>query len=62
MKLEFWGGTSFESNDAQDIMKIIARQRKHLDMKYVRVEALRRRTYSKLAKIEQYLTKAQSNS
>jgi hypothetical protein len=57
MKLEFWDGKSFESNDAQDLMKILARQRKSLDMGYIQEEALKRRTFAKLAKIEEYLSR-----
>lgn len=60
MKLEFWDGTSLESNDAQDLMKILARQGRRLDMRHIRAEALKRRTYAKLAKIEQYLSRTQS--
>jgi len=60
MKLDFWDGTSFEGNDAQDLMKILARQRRALDMGYVRTEALKRRTYMKLSKIERYLSRTQS--
>jgi hypothetical protein len=59
MKLEFWDGKSFESNDAQDLMKILVRQRKTLDMSYIQTEALNRRTYAKLAKIEEYLAKTE---
>jgi hypothetical protein len=55
MKLEFWDGVSFESNDAQDIMKILARQGKTLDLTQIRAEALKRRTYAKFVRIEQYL-------
>ena len=56
VKLEFWDGLSFESNDAQDLMKILSRQRKRLDMVQIRSEAMKRRTYRKLAKIEQHLS------
>jgi len=56
-KLEFWDGTSLDSNDAQDIMKILARQRGALDLDYIRKETLKRRTYLKLARIEEYLSK-----
>ena len=61
MKLEFWDGTSFESNDAQDLMKILARQRNTLNMTYIRTEALKRRTYQKLFRIEEYLSIAKSH-
>jgi len=56
MKLDFWDGTSFDGNDAQDLMKILVRQRGAIDMSYIRTEALKRRTYPKLAKIERYLS------
>ncbi len=56
-KLEFWDGKTFESNDAQDVMKILARQRRKLNLHMIRSEALRRRTYAKLVKIERYLSK-----
>lgn len=59
-KLEFWDGTSFESNDAQDLMKILARQGRRLDMNHLRTEALKRRSYAKLAKLEQYLSNTQA--
>jgi len=59
-KLEFWDGKSFESNDAQDVMKIWARQRRKLNLSMIRAEALKRRTYAKLAKIERYLSKTSS--
>ena len=61
MKLEFWDGESLESNDAQDLMKILARQRRAIDMDYVRAEALKRRTFTKLEKIEQYLSRVVSH-
>jgi hypothetical protein len=61
MKLEFWDGTSLESNDAQDLMRIFARQGKTLDMRHIRAEALKRRTYAKLTKIEQHLSRTQSH-
>lgn len=61
MKLEFWDGTSLDSNDAQDLMKILARQRKTLNINYVRAEALKRRTYTKLVKLEQYLSRRASD-
>ncbi len=54
-KLEFWDGRSFESNDAQDIMKILVRQRRKLNWPMIRREALKRRTYMKLALIKAYL-------
>ena len=54
-KLDFWDGTSLESNDAQDIMKVLSRQGKRLDLEYLRAEALKGRSYPKLAKIEQHL-------
>ena len=60
MKLEFWDGTSLEGNDAQDIMKILARRGRTLNMEYIRAEALKRRTYLKLSKVEQYLAKTKS--
>jgi len=56
MKLDFWDGESFEGNDAQDLMKIFARQRKNLDMGYVRTEATNRRIYDKLTKVQRYLS------
>lgn len=59
-KLEFWDGKTFESNDAQDVMKIWARQRRKLNLSMIRAEALKRRTYAKLAKIERYLSKTSS--
>lgn len=59
MKLEFWDGKSFESNDALDLMKNLARQRKTLDMGYVRAEALKRRSYVKLSKIEEHLSRSE---
>lgn len=57
MKLEFWDGKSFESNDAQDVMKILARQGKALDMGYVQEQALKQRTFTKLARIQEYLSR-----
>ncbi len=57
-KLEFWDGKSFESNDAQDVLKILIRQGRRLDLRRIRSEAMKRRTYTKLAKIEGYLTRA----
>ena len=59
-KLEFWDGKTFESNDAQDVTKIWARQRRKLNLSVIRAEALKRRTYAKLAKIERYLSKTSS--
>lgn len=59
-KLEFWDGKAFESNDAQDVMKIWVRQRRRLNLSMIRAEALKRRTYAKLAKIEHYLSKTSS--
>jgi len=61
-KLEFWDGRSLESNDAQDLMKILGRQRNKLDMDYVRAEALKRRTYAKLTKIYEHFSKAERPS
>lgn len=59
-KLEFWDGKTFQSNDAQDVMKIWARQRRKLNLSMIRREALKRRTYAKLAKIERHLSKTSS--
>ena len=60
MKLDYWDGASFESNDAQDLMRILARQQSVLDMRYVRTEALKRRTYAKLSRIEEHLSRIRS--
>ncbi len=58
VKLEFWDGKSFESNDAQDVLKILIRQGRRLNFRRIRSEAMKRRTYTKLSKIEAYLTRA----
>ena len=59
MKLDFWDRRSLDSNDAQDLMKILARQGRALDMGHVRTEAMKRRTYVKLTQIERHLARMQ---